>query len=170
MRAMSRYRFVTDWHVDAPLERVWDAIYDSERWPEWWRGVLAVAPVTAGTSEGAGEVRRYTFRGRLPYSLTFDMRVTRSDPHDLLEGRASGELEGTGTWTLRGSDDGTDVRYVWDVRTTRRWMDLPIPFARRFFTANHDLIMRWGAEGLERLLGARVTDRTGAAATDATGT
>jgi hypothetical protein len=48
-------------------------------------------------------------------------------------------------------------------------MNLPIPFARRFFTANHDLIMRWGAEGLERHLGARVTDRTGAANPDASG-
>jgi hypothetical protein len=164
---MGSYRFVTDWHVDAPTERVWDAIYHSERWPDWWHGVVAVAPVPAGPSDDAGEVRRYTFRGRLPYSLTFDMRVTRSDPHTLLEGRASGELEGTGTWTFRGSNGGTDVRYVWDVRTTRRWMDLPIPFARRFFTANHDLIMRWGAEGLERHLRARVTHQTGAANPDA---
>jgi uncharacterized protein YndB with AHSA1/START domain len=154
------YLFVTDWHVEAPIERVWDAIVQSEHWPEWWRGVLAVEPVTPGGTDGIGEVRRYTFRGRLPYSLTFDMRLTRSERHSLLEGEASGELEGTGTWTLAGSAGGTAIRYVWDVRTTRPWMDLPIPFARRIFTANHDAMMRWGAEGLERLLQARVTDRS----------
>jgi uncharacterized protein YndB with AHSA1/START domain len=163
------YRFVTDWRVEAPAERVWDAIHDSERWPEWWRGVLAVERLGSAARDDAGEARRYTFRGRLPYTLTFDMRVTRSEPHSLLEGRASGELEGTGTWTFSESPDGCDVRYVWDIRTTRPWMDLPIPFARRIFTANHDVIMRWGAEGLERHLEARVTDRTGAASPGATG-
>jgi uncharacterized protein YndB with AHSA1/START domain len=168
MRMMGSYRFVTDWHVDAPVERVWDAIYDSERWPDWWRGVLAVVPVAQRQTDPGDDVRRYTFRGRLPYSLTFEMRVTRSEPHTLLQGRASGELEGTGTWTFSGSDAGTDVRYVWEVRTTRPWMDLPIPFARRIFMANHDAIMRWGAEGLERHLGARVTDRSGGSDADVT--
>jgi uncharacterized protein YndB with AHSA1/START domain len=168
-RSVGRYRFVTDWRVDAPTERVWDAIHDSERWPEWWRGVLAVDRLPSQVRDDADEVRRYTFRGRLPYSLTFDMRVTRSEPPSLLEGRASGELEGTGTWTFSDSADGCEVRYIWDIRTTRPWMNLPIPFARPIFTANHDVIMRWGAEGLERLLGARVTDRTGATSDRATG-
>ena len=85
---MGTYRFVTDWHVDAPIDRVWDAIHDSERWPEWWHGVISVVPVAKAEDEDAAEVRRYTFRGRLPYSLTFDMRLTRSEPQALLEGRA----------------------------------------------------------------------------------
>ena len=164
---MGSYRFVTDWRVEAPIERVWEAIHDSRRWPEWWRGVLAVETVTPPADVGSGEVRRYTFRGRLPYSLTFDMRVARSEPPVLLEGRASGELEGTGTWTFAPTDTGTDVRYVWEIRTTKRWMDLPIPFARRIFTANHDVIMRWGAEGLGQRLQAHVTDRSGSGLHDA---
>jgi hypothetical protein len=75
-RSVGRYRFVTDWRVDSPTERVCYAIHDSERWPEWWRGVLAVDRLATGARDDTSEVRRYTFRGRLPYSLTFDMCVT----------------------------------------------------------------------------------------------
>jgi hypothetical protein len=32
--------------------------------------------------------------------------------------------EGTGRWTLTAADDGTLVRSNWDIRTTRRWMNL----------------------------------------------
>ena len=28
------YKFVTVWKTDAPLEKVWNEIYHSERWPE----------------------------------------------------------------------------------------------------------------------------------------
>jgi hypothetical protein len=137
---------------------VWDAIVDSLAWPTWWRGVVAVEPLAKGGESGVGDRRRYTFRSRLPYSLAFELEVTRSERPELLEGHARGELEGLGTWTLRELDGGTRVRYDWNVRTTRPWMDLPIPFARRLFEYNHDVIMRWGGEGLARLLGASFED------------
>ena len=35
---MAEYRFLTTWLLQAERERVWDAIYESERWPEWWKG------------------------------------------------------------------------------------------------------------------------------------
>jgi hypothetical protein len=79
---------------------------------------------------------------------------------------ASGDLEGKGTWSFEPREGGTRVRYVWAVRTTRRWMNLPIPLARRVFALNHDAIMARGAEGLARELGVRVVDRTKEARSD----
>jgi hypothetical protein len=38
------------------------------------------------------------------------------------------------------------------VRTTKRWMNLLAPFARPVFEYNHDVVMRWGGEGLARRL------------------
>ena len=39
-------------------------------------------------------------------------------------------------------------------------MNLLAPLARPAFNWNHDVTMRWGAEGLARLLGVEVRDVT----------
>ena len=94
------YRFLTTWCLEASIEPVWEAIYDSERWPEWWRGVERVVELESGDEDGLGQVGRYTWRSRLPYELTFDVRTTRVERPHLLEGEATGELAGTGRWRL----------------------------------------------------------------------
>jgi hypothetical protein len=69
-------------------------------------------------------------------------------------GKASGELEGTGTWAFEEKDGITYVRYDWQVRTTRWWMNLVAPIARPFFEWNHDVVMEWGRKALEKRLAA----------------
>ncbi|MBI4278661.1 MAG: SRPBCC family protein [Armatimonadetes bacterium] len=158
---MARYRFVTTWRVRAAIEAVWDAIYHSERWPTWWKGVEQVTELQPGDKDGVGSVRRYVWKSTLPYRLVFDMRVTRVERPVVLDGEAFGELEGTGKWRLSHSDGVTTVEYVWDVRTTRAWMNFLAPIARPIFAWNHDVVMRWGGEGLARLLGAELTSGGG---------
>ena len=152
---MPDYAFVTQWWFDAPIERVWEAIRDSVRWPEWWRSVVSVEMIRPGDADGIGEVRRYTWRGRLPYSLTFDMTTTLVDAPHRLEGSASGELAGAGIWRLASEESGTAVRYDWNVTATKSWMRLLAPVARPLFAWNHDAVMTDGERGLARLLGAR---------------
>lgn len=153
---MAEYRFVTFWQVDAPIEAVWDAIVASERWPEWWRGVTRAIEISPGDQQGIGGVREYTFRSRLPYNLTFQIRTHTIERPRLLVGEATGELAGVGRWRLAERDGGTLVRYDWEIRTTRAWMNALAPLARPLFEINHHAIMRWGGEGLGRLLGIRV--------------
>lgn len=153
---MAAYSFVTEWRVEAPIGRVYAALHDSLAWPEWWdavRSVEEIRPAPPG-SGGVGSVRRYTFKGSLPYSLSFDMVVEELAEPVRLAGRASGELDGTGVWTLRQEGVTTIARYDWNVRTTRWWMNLLAPLAGRVFRANHDVVMRSGARGLGTLLGA----------------
>ena len=152
---MTSYRFLTTWCVDAPIGPVWEAIHDSERWPTWWKGVERVVELEPGDEDGRGSLSRYTWRSRLPYTLEFDMRVTRVEPPHLLEGVAVGELAGEGRWRLF-EGQGTAVTYEWVVRTTRPWMNALAPLARPLFAWNHDVVMRHGGEGLARLLGARL--------------
>lgn len=159
---MSEYRFLTTWCLGAPIDRVWDAIYDAERWPEWWRGVERVVELQPAGEDGSGQVARYTWKSKLPYELEFDMRTTRIERPNLLEGAASGELAGTGRWRLFESNGATAVLYEWDVRTTRPWMNLLAPVARPIFARNHDHVMRNGADGLSRLLGATLLAAAGA--------
>jgi uncharacterized protein YndB with AHSA1/START domain len=152
---MADYRFLTTWVLDAPVERVWDALYDSSRWPEWWRGVERVQVIEPGDAERVGELSRYTWKSRLPYRLEFDMRTTRVEAPHLVEGDAQGELTGHGRWRLfSGANGTTAVTYEWVVETTERWMNVLAPIARPVFGWNHDVVMRQGGEGLARRLGA----------------
>ena len=159
-----QYRFVTEWLVEAPIESVFYVLQHSETWPQWWRGVTKVEQIAPGDDAGIGNVRRYTFKSRLPYRLTFDMRSTRIEPPHHLEGAASGELAGTGRWSLEARGEGVHVRYEWDVETTRWWMNLLGPAARPIFTWNHDVIMRWGEDGLRTRLGLAPRGTSGGAA------
>ena len=153
---MGDYHFVSRWRVQAPIEAVWEELVHSERWPSWWRDVRAVQELAPGDADGVGEVRRLQFATRLPYRLGFDVRVSRVERPTLLEADASGELEGVGRWRLRPDDGGTLVRYEWDVRTTRWWMNLLAPLARPLFAWNHDALMRAAAAGLARRLDAEL--------------
>jgi uncharacterized protein YndB with AHSA1/START domain len=146
----ARYTFVTDWQLAAPVDKVWNLIYDSENWPRWWKGVERVEVLQRGPNGGAvGGVARYTWKSSLPYRLVFDMTTTEVIPYKLIKGDAHGELTGTGTWTFVAGDDGTSVRYVWDVVTTKAWMNVLAPLLRPAFNWNHDVVMAWGREGLE---------------------
>lgn len=156
---MKTYEFVTIWHVRAPLESVWNEIYHSELWPTWWKGVESVEEVRKGDEKGVGSVRRYTWKSKLPYKLAFDMETVRVEPPMLLEGIATGELEGRGLWQLSKEGNDTVARYDWKVQTTKQWMNLLAPLARPVFKWNHNVVMSWGAEGLASRLKASVSQQ-----------
>ena len=149
---MSEYAFVTRWRLDAPIDRVWDAIHAVEEWPQWWPYVQSVTLLRSGDAIGVGAVRRYVWTSRLPYKLAFDMETMLVERPTRLEGVARGELDGQGVWTLTPDGSATRVRYDWKVRTSKRWMNLVAPIARPFFNWNHDSVMRAGGEGLARWL------------------
>jgi uncharacterized protein YndB with AHSA1/START domain len=153
---VSEYSFLTTWCLEAPREPVWEAIWDSERWPEWWRGVERVQVLEPGNADRVGELSRYTWKSRLPYRLEFEMRTTRVERPYLVEGEAQGELTGQGRWRLFQGDGATAVTYEWLVETTERWMNVLAPLARPVFAWNHDVVMRNGGEGLARRLGAKL--------------
>jgi hypothetical protein len=156
---MTKYSFVTHWELDAPLGAVWDEIAAPLKWPEWWRGVEQVVEMEKGDPDGVGSLNRYTWKSVLPYRLTFDMRTTRVEKHRRIEGTAAGELQGTGLWTFTDAGSSTVVRYDWIVETTKAWMDVLSPIARPLFAWNHDVVMRWGAEGLRDRIAERSSPR-----------
>jgi hypothetical protein len=155
---MADYSFLTTWCVAAPIERVWEVLSTAEQYPEWWKGVRSVTVLEPGADDrhGLGTLYRLQWRSKLPYSLEFDSRVTRVEEPHLLEGQASGELEGKGVWRLFSSAAGTAVLYNWDVSTTRAWMNRLAPLARPVFAWNHDYVMRQGAFGLAERLGVEL--------------
>jgi uncharacterized protein YndB with AHSA1/START domain len=153
---MAEYSFLTTWLLEAEREQVWEAIYDSERWPEWWKGVLEAEKLEEGDEDGVGQFGRYVWKARLPYRVEFFIRTTRVERPRLLQGDATGELAGVGRWRLFEQDGTTAVVYEWNVHTTKAWMNALAPVARPAFKSNHDYVMRNGGVGIAKLLGARV--------------
>jgi polyketide cyclase/dehydrase/lipid transport protein len=153
---LTRYRFLTTWLLEASCAAAWEVLQDPLRWPEWWRGVVRAREMDGGDGSRVGSRYRVAWRSRIPYELEFDFTVRRLEAGRCMEGEASGDLEGTGCWRLFEDGGVTAVVYDWDVASTKRWMNVLGPVARPVFEYNHDVVMRWGGEGLARRLGARL--------------
>ena len=155
---MASYEFVTIWRVEAPIEKVWNEIYYTEYWPQWWKGVIKVVELKEGNELGVGSIRRYTWKTKLPYKLIFDIETVRVEPMSYLEGKSTGELVGKSIWQLTKKGDFTIARYDWMVTTTKTWMNLLVPLAKPLFEWNHKIVMSWGAESLAKRLGVNVIE------------
>jgi uncharacterized protein YndB with AHSA1/START domain len=151
----SRFELVSDWHLAAPIDRVWQALHAAEEWPRWWPYVRRVTLLKPGTADGLCAVRRFEWGSRLPYGLAFDVEVTELERPHRMRGRARGELDGEGLWELRPEGGGTHVRYTWRVEVTRPWMRALAPMLAPVFRWNHNGVMRAGGEGLARHLAER---------------
>ena len=157
---MVRYRYASEWLVAAPEERVWDALLLVTEWPRWWRGFLAVERLEDGQASGIGMRLRQRWRGPLPWTTTMELEIADVASRRVLAGRATGDMRGSATWTFEDRGGRTAVRFDLDVSPTRWWMRLPVPFAGRFFAWNVGTIVRWGADGLSRLLDVPVEHRS----------
>ena len=149
---MADYSFVTTWNIRAPLDDVWHTLLDSRSWPSWWASVLRVDELLPGDSRKVGNLSDITWRGALPYTLTFRVLVTTVTPMEYMDGLASGDLDGRGRWYFSHDQGVTQVRYAWDVRTGKAWMNALAPLLRPLFRWNHDVVMRKGGEGLAKKL------------------
>jgi hypothetical protein len=151
---MAEYHLLTVWRIEAPLEKVYAAIENSLCWPEWWPSVRKVEQTADGDEKGINSVRRYSWQGKLPYRVVFDVRATRIDKLVAIEGTAQGDLEGIGCWKFSRQGSISIVQYEWHVRSHRWWMNLIAPVARSIFIRNHEQIMSQGGKALAHLLSA----------------
>jgi uncharacterized protein YndB with AHSA1/START domain len=150
--AAKDFHLITEWTLDASIDAVWDLLTTPEDWPQWWKAVKRVDLLHKGHLDGTGSLRRMTWATALPYVLSFDMRTMKIEPKTLIEGQASGELDGLGRWTLRADGDRTHVRYDWIVAVSKPWMRLCAPLLRPVFTWNHEVVMGWGLDGIRKYL------------------
>jgi len=91
---MAEYQLSTTWRIKAPLQDVWDALYHPDAWPNWWKNLVQIVEIEKGDALSIGALHRHTWKGVLPYRITFDIRILNIVPLQRLEGQASGEVEG----------------------------------------------------------------------------
>lgn len=151
--SVTQFELVSHWRIAAPLDRVWPEIADVDAWPSWWRAVRKVERLRDGDASGVGALRRLTWATALPYTITFNVESTRIEPMHQIEGRAGGELNGVGLWTLTSDGASTTVRYDWRVDLGKPWMRTFAPILRPAFAWNHNVLMGWGETDLRARLG-----------------
>jgi len=155
---MADYHYISTWQLQAPIEPVWAAISQLEQLPAWYPAVQEVQTLTPGDPDAVGSRVRYLIKGRLPMRLAFEATIARVDPPRELELQAEGDLAGTGRWLLDHQGGVTTVRYLWDVQTTKPWMNLVAPIARPLFTWNSKGVMLQAGKGLARHLEVPLVD------------
>lgn len=154
--SMVNYNFLTIWRFDAPLEDVYEVIRDADKYHLWWKGQSPVETIRNGNGLGVGTVKRFRTRSVLPYSLVYDGTVLDVEPLKKIEGKTVGDLKGHGIWLFEKDNDHTVASYYWNVKTEVGWMNKLAPVLKPVFEWNHDVVMRWGAEGLARYLGCEL--------------
>jgi uncharacterized protein YndB with AHSA1/START domain len=152
------YHHISTRQLRAPIEPVWAAISQLEQLPAWYPAVQQVQTLTPGDPDGVGTRVRYVIKGRLPMPLAFEATIARVNPPRELKLQAEGDLAGTGRWELQQQGEVTTVRYLWDVHTTKPWMNLAAPIARPLFTWNSKGVMLQAGQGLARHLEVPLVD------------
>jgi hypothetical protein len=170
------FDFTSRWQLSTGLEAVWDALVDYRTWPEWWPGLQDVETIAEGDADGIGQRANSHWRGPVGYQIEFEIETIAREHLKSLEGRATGDLTGSGAWhispvaDLEQPDPGsrrlfsarergdrrqdpdlvvwTQIVFGWHVVATKKWMRLINPVARPFFVHGHDHVMKEGAHGL----------------------
>jgi len=143
------YRFETRWRVPATPEEVSEILGDAMSLPRWWPAVYLEV------RETGPKVYALHTRGRLPYTLRWSFRETRSNAPYGFSLEAWGDLEGTGVWTFTRDGDHTAIHYLWIVHARKpllRWLS---PLLKPVFAANHHWAMARGEESLMREIARR---------------
>lgn len=153
---MADYSFLSIWKFDAPLEKVYNAIHDADNYHLWWKGQSPVETIKLGDSLGVGAVKKFKTRSVLPYSLIYTGTVLEVEPMKKVVGTTVGQLEGKGTWIFEEEKGVAVVKYFWVVKTNSVLMNFFTPVLKHVFEWNHDVVMRWGEEGLSKYLGCSV--------------
>jgi hypothetical protein len=139
---MAKYRFRSDWRVDADPAHVYAVLEDLATYPDWWPEVRRADPIGV-------DACRLTCRSLLPYDLAFTTSRSRQDPEaGVLEANMEGDLAGFSRWTISAAGDGTLAVFEEEVDATRPLLIRLEPWARPAFRANHWLMMRHGQAGL----------------------
>ncbi|WP_022663892.1 SRPBCC family protein [Desulfospira joergensenii] len=147
----NRYCFDHVWEINADPDRVWDELVAFELWPGWWEGLETIEDKDSGRPLGRGSRIRSTWKGALPYSLTFDASIQNFIPGARLSFFVSGDLTGYGDCRFRPCKEGTRIRFSWNVAPNKLWIKLSAPFAHSMFRENHDQVLAQAVKGIDKI-------------------
>ena len=151
------YRFATVFTIDVEPQRIWDALILPEGWLASYPDIERWTDKARGDADHLGD--RYGVEHRLagPATLRYDLEVVQSRAPYRLTWRVTGDLAGTGAFELDELDGVTDIRFTWEVATTRRWMNAAAPLIRRQMVRAYKRSVAAAVSGLADAVGGRAT-------------
>ena len=147
----SEYRFFTVWRVPGTIAEVKDVLRNADTLPEWWPSVyLTVTRVEegAGPPDWVGSVNRLHTKGWLPYTLSWDLKLTEPITDTGFTIEAIGDLKGVGVWTFTQEGPEVKITYDWRIQATKPLLRRLAFLLKPAFKANHKWAMEKGEESL----------------------
>src|SRR5579884_476912 len=147
--ASNNYHFITKWRVRSTIKEVSEILADAADLVRWWPSVyLDVKVFEPGDERGLGKVVSLYTKGWLPYTLSWDFRVTevREDGFTLV---AWGDFDGRGIWTFEQDGPWVNVVYDWKIKAEKPLLRYFSFLIKPIFSANHRWAMAKGEESLK---------------------
>lgn len=148
-----QYHFVTRWKVKGTTSQVYAVLSDAVGYPRWWgECYVTVEEIRPHDKNGLDGLFRIVNRGKLPYTLEWYSSVETHDPPNGFTIKATGELEGKGTWMFLQEDEYVDITFLWDVELKKSWLKYFQFILKPILISNHNWVMERGETNLQKEL------------------
>ena len=139
------YVFLTRWRVEGKAEEAFDILNDVPGYLRWWPEVyLAVENLALGDRDGIGKTYALLTRGKLPYRLRWNARITDKRRPSSFSIEASGDFVGLGVWSLVEHSQHLDIEFDWRLRAEKPLLSTFPSFLDLFFAGI--IAGRWPVE------------------------
>ena len=138
---------MSDWIIPAPRQKVWQVLTATPfSWAAWWPELTKLQTLhVSNTTIGTRFTCVWLASG---YRLFCDFTVTAATAPSHISFAATGDLAGLAEWQFTQVGDNTQIHIVWDVVTTKWWMNLFGFVLKPIFNHNHNRLMASGQHGL----------------------
>ena len=147
------FHFDRTWRFDVTTDRLWDAVSDTSRFPEWfpWLEADHLGPLTPGT------VARFRVDPPLPYRLHLVVTVLDVQDAALVDTAVTGDLQGPARLEVAPDGDGATARLCWTLEVRRAALVVLERVARPVMVWGHDAVVGRGLERFTTAIGATTT-------------
>ena len=125
-------------------DSLWDALNDTERFPEWWPWLRSFD--ATGSKLAPGTIAHCAVRAPLPYTLEFAVRVVDVVAGESIDTVVSGDLAGPARLVVAGDDGQSSARLTWSVQLQLPFLSAASRVARPVLLWAHDRVVSTGVE------------------------
>ncbi len=157
MTAANDYRFIDRWQVRGTRDEVWAIMTDGAEFKRWWPGIyLDARELAPGDDDGLGKTIAFHAQGgRLLYTLHWQARTIRVTKPYGFTIEASGDFQGTGTWTFEQDGEWVKMTFEWVIRAANPLLRYLSFVIKPILANNHRWAMRVGERSLRLELARR---------------